>query len=184
MEMASFWLEEKQLVHKLFKVLAPRFKDYQVAYTALYKAPKKYPLDILAYSVLELRGNTHLLVIRIFIRKRTNLIDFLAGNPFPPLVFDGSRNKFAIHNVLLEEARREFRKEKYAEIAAKVASSENQEQSQKKSKTNEEPDTKSKAAQDVSEAEQLLKFSEPERHDDEPEVDQNNPTLDKPLPVA
>ena len=54
--MASFWLEEKQLVHKLFKVLAPRFKDYQSAYTALYRAPKKYPQDVKGYSILELRG--------------------------------------------------------------------------------------------------------------------------------
>ncbi|XP_065205729.1 large ribosomal subunit protein bL17m [Planococcus citri] len=157
MEMASFWLEEKQLVHKLFKVLAPRFKDYQTAYTALYKAPKKYPQDLLAYSVLELRGN-----------------------PFPPLIFDGSRNKFALHNVLLDEARREYRKQKYAEIAAKVTSLENQTPKQKENRKSKDPETKSKAAQEVSEAEELLKFTDAETQDD----DQNNSELDKPLPVA
>nr|ABM55619.1 putative mitochondrial ribosomal protein L17 [Maconellicoccus hirsutus] len=159
MEMASFWLEEKQLVHKLFKVLAPRFKDYQVAYTALYKAPKKYPDELLSYSILELRGN-----------------------PFPPLIFDGSRNKNVIHNVLLEEARREYRKEKYAEIAAKVLSSENQ-QNQSGNVKNKEPNVISKAAQEISESEQLLKFSTEEKQNEQ-EIDQSSSDINKPLPVV
>ncbi|XP_065075837.1 large ribosomal subunit protein bL17m-like [Ochlerotatus camptorhynchus] len=35
MEMADYWLTEKQLVHKLFKVLAPRFEEYKVSSTRM-----------------------------------------------------------------------------------------------------------------------------------------------------
>lgn len=76
MEMASFWLEEKQLVHKLFKVLAPRFKDYQIAYTALYRAPKHYPEEIMPFSVLELRGDLHFIYFTFIVIKSFNKFFF------------------------------------------------------------------------------------------------------------
>lgn len=41
----------------------------------------------------------------------------LRGNPFPPLIKSGIDNKLLIQNVLLEEAKKEFRTAKYAEIA-------------------------------------------------------------------
>lgn len=56
MEMADYWLEEKQLIHKLFKVLVPRFNDYKSSYTMLYRAPKNYEHTVYPQSVLELRG--------------------------------------------------------------------------------------------------------------------------------
>lgn len=43
MEMADYWLGEKQIVHKLFKVLVPRYKDCPVSYTRMIKAPNQYP---------------------------------------------------------------------------------------------------------------------------------------------
>ncbi|GBP34901.1 39S ribosomal protein L17, mitochondrial [Eumeta japonica] len=39
MQNADYWLLEKQLVHKLFKVLVPRYEDSNVSYTKLYRAP-------------------------------------------------------------------------------------------------------------------------------------------------
>lgn len=42
MELADFWLKEKQLVHKLFKVLVPRYIDFQSSFTSLYKMAPKY----------------------------------------------------------------------------------------------------------------------------------------------
>ncbi|XP_046982376.1 39S ribosomal protein L17, mitochondrial [Schistocerca americana] len=100
MEIADYWLLEKQLVHKLFKVLVPRYKDYTISYTRLLPAPTIYPGSHLARSVLELRGNI-----------------------YPPLVPDTTSNRGLLHNVLLDEARREFRAKKYAEIAASVGKS-------------------------------------------------------------
>jgi len=42
MEMADFWLEEKQLIHKLFKVLVPRYENFPTAYTRLVLGPNGY----------------------------------------------------------------------------------------------------------------------------------------------
>ncbi|KAK7069309.1 54S ribosomal protein L17 mitochondrial [Halocaridina rubra] len=93
MEMANYWLTEKQLIHKLFKVLVPRFKDSEVSYTKMHKAPNEYPGLYADKVVLELRGN-----------------------PFPPLDNKPVSTRNWIHNVLLEEARREYRQKKAAEM--------------------------------------------------------------------
>lgn len=97
MEMADYWLVEKQLVHKLFKVLVPRYQEYKVSFTRMYRAPRPYPGDMYFKAILELRGN-----------------------PYPSLLPDTHTNRNLIHNVLLDEARREYRIQKYAEIAAKI----------------------------------------------------------------
>ncbi|XP_050442583.1 39S ribosomal protein L17, mitochondrial [Adelges cooleyi] len=93
MEMADFWIEEKQLIHKLFKVLVPRYVDYNTSYTMLYRAPKAYPEIVLPGSVLELKGN-----------------------PFPSILPLQSDKRNFIHNVLLDEAKKAYRAEKYEEI--------------------------------------------------------------------
>lgn len=99
MKMANFWIVEKQYIHKLFKVLAPRFQNYNVSYTRMYKAPQIYPnTNNYKRAVLELRGN-----------------------PYPGLKPELSNNRKLIHNILLEEARKEYRKEKYAEFSEKLA---------------------------------------------------------------
>ncbi|KAI9581323.1 39S ribosomal protein L17, mitochondrial [Glossina fuscipes] len=97
MELADFWLLEKQLVHKLFKVLVPRFENMSVSYTRMYKAPRDYPGMYYKKSVLELRGN-----------------------PYPSLIPDYSHNRTFLHNILLDEARKDYKREKFAEIANKL----------------------------------------------------------------
>lgn len=91
MEMANYWLTEKQLVHKLFKVLAVRYKDSTESYTKLYKAPNIYPGPFYERAVLELKGN-----------------------PFPQLEKKNSSRNW-IHNILLEEAHQEFMRKKHKE---------------------------------------------------------------------
>jgi len=93
MELADYWLLEKQLVHKLFKVLVPRYENYNVSYTRMYKAPRDYPGIYYRQSVLELRGN-----------------------PYPLLTADQSQNRNLLHNVLLDEARKEFRRQKLSKL--------------------------------------------------------------------
>lgn len=88
MELADFWLKDKTLVHKLFKVLVPRFRDSTVSYTKMYKAPIEYPGSMHPFGILELRKNPLLPV---------------APRPVP------TRNW--IHNVLLEEARKQMKLE-------------------------------------------------------------------------
>ncbi|XP_068139876.1 large ribosomal subunit protein bL17m [Drosophila tropicalis] len=97
MELADYWLLEKQLVHKLFKVLVPRYDNYNVSYTRMYKAPRDYPGMYYKKSVLELRGN-----------------------PYPSLCGDQIQNRNLLHNVLLDEARKEFRREKVVGLANKL----------------------------------------------------------------
>lgn len=96
MEMADFWLLEKQLVHKLFKVLVPRYETSGKSYTVMHRAPKEYPGHTRERVVLELRGH-----------------------PFPSVLPDTEKNKYFIHNVLLDEARREYMREKMKEKNAR-----------------------------------------------------------------
>lgn len=42
MQLAKFWLQEPNLVHKLFKVLVPRYSNYTTSFTSLYKLPPLY----------------------------------------------------------------------------------------------------------------------------------------------
>lgn len=98
MELADFWLLEKQLVHKLFKVLVPRFETSNVSYTRMYKAPREYPGKTYQRSVLELRGN-----------------------PYPSLLPDLMHNRNFIQNILLDEARKDYRREKALQLSEKVA---------------------------------------------------------------
>ena len=90
MELANWWLTDKSLVHKLFKVLVPRYKDSATSYTRQLTAPFVYDPNI---------------------RRRTDRIVIeLKGNPFPPLNYSNTKpNKNLIHNILLSEARREAR---------------------------------------------------------------------------
>lgn len=97
MKMADFWIAEKQLVHKLFKVLAPRYKDYTVSFTKLHKAPTIYPDNVYKRAVLELRGNI-----------------------YPSIEQHNPHEYYLLHNILLSAARKEFRMEKYKEIADSI----------------------------------------------------------------
>lgn len=95
MEFANYYILEKQYIHKLFKVLVPRFREMPVSYTRMYKAPGKYPTQQRVRAVLELRGH-----------------------PFPPMKPDMNSNRNLIHNILLAGARKEYRLEKYEKLAA------------------------------------------------------------------
>lgn len=56
MELANFWIIEKQFVHKLFKVLVPRYENYTTSFTKLHNAPCIYPGFGFKRAVLELKG--------------------------------------------------------------------------------------------------------------------------------
>lgn len=79
MKMASFWLTEKDLVPKLFKVLAPRFESQTNGYTRLARIPNRNNLDRAKMAVLEYKGN-----------------------PFPPLFPAKKENELTLINQLLK----------------------------------------------------------------------------------
>ncbi|CAH4034678.1 unnamed protein product [Pieris brassicae] len=101
MEMADFWLLEKELVHKLFKVLVPRFENSNSAYTRMLKAPKPAYGRYIDKAVLELRGN-----------------------PYPSLQNKQTNNRQLLQNILLDAAKYDYRQVKYAEMAEKIEKSE------------------------------------------------------------
>lgn len=84
MKMASFWLTEKDLVPKLFKVLAPRFENQPNNYTRMVRIPNRENLDRAKMSVLEYKGN-----------------------PFPPLYPAKQENELTLINQLLKGYREE-----------------------------------------------------------------------------
>ncbi|WAR05406.1 RM17-like protein [Mya arenaria] len=65
MIMATNWLKEKELVYKLFQVLAPRYENYTTAFTTVHRLPANYPSTGLYQAV------TH--ILRLFHIKETNL---------------------------------------------------------------------------------------------------------------
>ncbi|XP_050590741.1 39S ribosomal protein L17, mitochondrial [Bombus affinis] len=94
MDLANFWIIEKQLIHKLFKVLVPRYENYTTSFTKLHNAPCIYPGYAYKRAVLELKGNVYPVIEQ--------------SNPYQYNL---------IHNILLDAARKEYRMEKYKEIA-------------------------------------------------------------------
>ncbi|CAG0889816.1 unnamed protein product [Darwinula stevensoni] len=58
MELADFWLQEKQLIHKLFKVLVPRYQNFNETYTRRLNAPVPFPARTPYRVVLELKGKS------------------------------------------------------------------------------------------------------------------------------
>uniref|UniRef100_A0A1A8NMA8 Large ribosomal subunit protein bL17m n=2 Tax=Nothobranchius TaxID=28779 RepID=A0A1A8NMA8_9TELE len=91
MKMASFWLTEKDLVPKLFKVLAPRFETQSNGYTRMARIPNRENLDKAKMAVLEYKGN-----------------------PFPPLYPAKKENELTLINQLL----RGYREERARALAA------------------------------------------------------------------
>ncbi|XP_062984464.1 large ribosomal subunit protein bL17m [Elgaria multicarinata webbii] len=57
MRMADFWLTEKDLIHKLFKVLVPRFQAHTGHYTRMQQIPNRENLDRAKMAVIEYKGN-------------------------------------------------------------------------------------------------------------------------------
>lgn len=92
MEIADYWLEEKDLIHKLFKVLVPRYSDQKYlrsSYTDVYKLPVQYPGPGKKCAIIELKGN-----------------------PWPPVIPKVRDTSKLLSNVLLSAARRDYYEEK------------------------------------------------------------------------
>lgn len=78
------FVQEKDLVPKLFKVLAPRFETHSNSYTRMARIPNRQNLDRAKMAVLEYKGN-----------------------PFPPLYPAKKENELSLINQLLKGYRQE-----------------------------------------------------------------------------
>lgn len=105
MELADFWLKEKQAVHKLFKVLVPRFADYTTSFTNLFYLPPRY-----AWNVPQKGDDVpHEVVQQLYNHKLRGVLEF-KGNPYPALFKSrsASSNKTILTNVLMSAAREQY----------------------------------------------------------------------------
>uniref|UniRef100_A0A8C7EDP4 Large ribosomal subunit protein bL17m n=1 Tax=Nothoprocta perdicaria TaxID=30464 RepID=A0A8C7EDP4_NOTPE len=87
MRMADFWLTEKDLIHKLFKVLAPRYQPHPGKYTRMLQIPNRDSLDRAKMAVIELKGN-----------------------PFPPLIRPQPDSERTLLNQLLKGYREDVKR--------------------------------------------------------------------------
>ena len=77
MEMADYWMLEKDLVPKLFKVLATRYETMRGPYTKVHKLPVQYPGGGQKKIILELVNNPYPPVTppeRDFSKSLTNIL--------------------------------------------------------------------------------------------------------------
>lgn len=88
------FVQEKDLVPKLFKVLAPRFETQANGYTRMARIPNRQNLDRAKMAVLEYKGN-----------------------PFPPLYPARKQNELSLINQLLKG----YRQEQAEQIPCKVS---------------------------------------------------------------
>ncbi|NXW81509.1 RM17 protein, partial [Alopecoenas beccarii] len=79
--------QEKDLIHKLFKVLAPRFQPHMGSYTRLLQIPNRDSLDRAKMAVIELKGN-----------------------PFPPLIRPQRDTEKTLLNQLLKGYREDMQR--------------------------------------------------------------------------
>ncbi|NXN15091.1 RM17 protein, partial [Indicator maculatus] len=70
---------EKDLIHKLFKVLAVRFQPHPGSYTRMLQIPNRDGIDRAKMAVIELKGN-----------------------PFPPLIVQRRDTEKTLLNQLLK----------------------------------------------------------------------------------
>uniref|UniRef100_A0A452GFY6 Large ribosomal subunit protein bL17m n=2 Tax=Gopherus TaxID=38771 RepID=A0A452GFY6_9SAUR len=100
MRMADFWLTEKDLIHKLFKLLAPRFQSHSGNYTRLLQIPNRENLDRAKMAVIEYKGN-----------------------PFPPLIVLHRDNEKTLLNQLLKGYREDILKTRATQVPEGSAAS-------------------------------------------------------------
>ncbi|XP_071115786.1 large ribosomal subunit protein bL17m-like [Haliotis cracherodii] len=103
MEMADYWLLEKDLIHKLFKVLVPRFQNSPHSFTSMWNLPTKYPGPGGAMAILEFKGN-----------------------PWPPVQAKQRDTRFLLSNVLLDAAKQDYNKQKKMEQSLETRQSHDQ----------------------------------------------------------
>ncbi|XP_076092427.1 large ribosomal subunit protein bL17m-like [Mytilus galloprovincialis] len=97
MEVADYWLLEKDLIHKLFKVIVPRYENNRSSYTKLYMLPKELPGYGKDMGVLELKDN-----------------------PWPQVVPKQRETKYFLTNMLVDELRKEHHRTKRSPFVNKI----------------------------------------------------------------
>lgn len=97
MELANFWLREKNLIHKLFKVFVPRYENYPSAFTAIHllgRDYEKYGAPLTDY----LEGKVHH-------HHRGEVVLEMRDNGLPRILRPQPNRPGLLTNVLMDSAR-------------------------------------------------------------------------------
>lgn len=97
MELANFYLNDKTLIHKLFKVLVPRYLNYTTSFTSMHLLPS---MKIDWSNPEEKQTVTQKVIIE------------LKENPYPPITEYKIDRKNLLHNILLSEASKDYYRQK------------------------------------------------------------------------
>ena len=103
------------MIPKLFEVLVPRYENHFGSYTSMRNLPSQelsYRNHRLKLSVLELKGSQSLRIPK-FTKSFQGGFFYFSGNPWPPLPNTRKFYTNSLLNVLLDEAKKDFKAEKY-----------------------------------------------------------------------
>lgn len=110
MALANFWLLDKSMIHKLFKELVPRYRDYPAAFTAIHHIGMDY--DLYKRTMTEIARDRHLEP------RRGECVLELRGNNLPPIKRPKLNRSELLTNMLLQGARESRQLELRAAIVA------------------------------------------------------------------
>lgn len=116
MALADFWLLDKQLIHKLFKELVPRYSEYSSSFTALHFLGVDY--DKYNMTLTEIKEKSW----RKYSPSYKQVVLELRGNHLPPITRPKLNKAGLLTNVLLDGARESRRFEAQEAIAAATSS--------------------------------------------------------------
>lgn len=105
------------MIHKLFKVLVPRYLNYTTSFTSMYLLSnrdidwnnKQKTYYVKQDVLVELKGWEE---IFHFLKNFNSFIFLLIGNPYPSLINHDLKRENLLHNILLSEMSKEYYKEK------------------------------------------------------------------------
>lgn len=97
MALANYWLREKNLIHKLFKVFVPRYENYASSFTAIHMLGFDYQLNAIPFTE------------RRYCKKAVSVqgeaVLEMRGNPLPPIIRPSVKKSGLLTNLLIEGAK-------------------------------------------------------------------------------
>lgn len=101
MDLANFWIREKNLVHKLFKVFVPRYQDYTSAFTAIHVLGNDYSQAGTPFTEATTYQNH-------WYKHGGETVIEMRGNCLPAIVRPKLARSSLLTNVLINEARKNY----------------------------------------------------------------------------
>lgn len=116
MALADYWLRDKALIHKLFKVYVPRYLDYPGAFTALHMLGLDY--DKPKMTMTERKENHGMSN-----HPWGDAVLEMRGNSLPPIIRPKLNRTGLLTNILIDGARESRKKESIAQTQLESNSS-------------------------------------------------------------